>query len=88
MSSDASDGRTNCEPDNDATEHATENQNDRGRSGQATSVDRTGVSNADYTTQSHKFTEREHRTGLRRVANHASWRAVYRACHVEVGIDG
>lgn len=82
----ASDGRTNCEPDNDATEQANGFKNDRGRSGQATSVERP-VSNDTYTSQSHKFTEREHRTGLRRVADHASWRAVYRACHVEVGCE-
>jgi len=81
MSSDASDGRTNYEPDNDAT---TSRKNDsRDRSGQA--IPAATSSNEKYTTDSHKSTERTHRTGLRRVENHASWRAVYAACHVGVG---
>lgn len=86
MSVDESDGTTKSEPTNDDPEQATQAKNDRGRSGQATSVDRP-VSNDTYTTQSHKFTEQEHRTGLRAAENHASWRAVYRACHVGVGVD-
>lgn len=81
MSSDASDGRTNYEPDNDAT---TQDENDsRGRSGQATPA--ATSSDEKYTSDSHKSTERTHRTGLRRADNHASWRAVYAACHVGVG---
>ena len=84
MSSDASDGRTNYEPDNDAT---TQHENDgRDRSGQATPATGTS-SNDEYTRQSHKSTERTHRTGLRRADNHASWRAVYAACHVGVGMN-
>ena len=82
MSLHESDGRTNYQPDNDAT---TQRENDgRDRSGQATPATGTS-SNAKYTTDSHKSTERTHRTGLRRVENHASWRAVYAACHVGVG---
>jgi hypothetical protein len=84
MSVDESDGRINSQPDNDGTEATQRNKNDRGRSGQATPVERP-VSNDTYSSQSHKFTERTHRSGLRRADNHASWREVYRACHVGVG---
>lgn len=79
------DGRTNYEPNNGDSEHATESKNDRGRSGQATPVERP-VSNDTYQRQSHKFTEQQPRTGLRAAENHESWRGVYRACHVGVGM--
>ena len=86
MSVDAPDGTTKSEPTNAETEQATEAKNDRGRSGQATPVDRR-VSNDTFTSQRHKFTEQGNRTGLREVDEHASWRDVYRACHVGVGVD-
>ena len=86
MAFDGPDGTTKSEPTNADTEATQQLQNDRGRSGQATSVERP-VSNDTYNTQSHKFTEQEHRIGLRTVEEHASWRDVYRACHVGVGVD-
>jgi len=86
MSADRSDGTTKSNAVNTETEATQRTKNDRGRSGQATPVDRR-VSNDTFTSQRHKFTEREHRTGLRRIDDHASWRAVYRACHIGVGID-
>ena len=45
------------------------------------------VSNATFDRQSFKLTDGR-RTGLRATDDHASWQAVYRACHVGVGIDG
>lgn len=86
MSVKETDGNTKSERDNADTDAIEKLNNDRGRSGQATSVERP-VSNDTYTAQSHKFTEQQHRTGLRAAENHASWRAVYRACHVAVGLD-
>ena len=81
-----SDGNTKSKPTNADTDATQDTKNDRGRSGQATSVDRPN-SNETYTSQRHKFTEQEDRTGLRAAENHASWREVYRACHVGVGVD-
>ncbi|UXF50889.1 MAG: hypothetical protein HQRvContig02_41 [Haloquadratum phage sp.] len=86
MSVDAPDGTTKSEPTNADTDATQERNNDRGRSGQATPVERP-VSNDTNDVQSHKFTEQEHRTGLRRVEHHESWRAVYAACHVGVGLN-
>ena len=85
MSRDASDGTTKSKPTNADTDATQRNKNDRGRSGQATSVDRP-VSNDTYQRQSHKFTEQQPRTVLRAAENHESWRGVYRACHVGVGM--
>jgi hypothetical protein len=44
------------------------------------------VSNAINERHVYKRTDR--RTGLRQTDDHASWRQVYRHCHVGVGIDG
>ena len=86
MSVDAPDGTTKSEPTNADTDATQEIKTDRGRSGQATPVERP-ISNDTNDVQSHKFTEQEYRTGLRTADDHASWRDVYRACHVGVGVD-
>jgi len=44
------------------------------------------LSDDDYSTQSHNSTDHERRTGLKAAENHASWRAVARACHVDPGL--
>jgi len=87
MSVDEPDGRTNYQPDNGGIDATRQDENDgRDRSGQATPA--TGaVSNDGYTRESHKSTEQTHRSGLRQVDDHASWQAVYRACHVGVGMN-
>jgi len=85
MSDAEPDGRTNTQPENSGIDATPQDENDgRDRSGQATPATGTS-SNDEYTRQSHKSTERTHRTGLRAAENHASWRAVYAACHVGVG---
>jgi hypothetical protein len=85
MSSDSPDGRIKP-PAVDATVDTQDEENGRAESWQAGPSNGT-VSNDEYTRDSHKSTERTHRTGLRRAANHASWREVYRACHVGVGMN-
>lgn len=85
MSSDSSDGRIKP-PAVDATVDTQDVENGRAESWQAGPSNGTS-SNDEYTRQSHKSTERAHRTGLRGADNHASWRAVYAACHVGVGMN-
>jgi hypothetical protein len=85
MSSDSSDGRIKP-PAVDDTADTQDEENGRAESWQA-GPSNGEVSNEKYTRQSHKSTEQQHRTGLRRAANHASWRQVYAACHVGVGMN-
>ena len=85
MSDAAPDGRTKPERDDDRPQ-TQDDENGRAESWQAGPSKR-NVSNATYTTQSFKLTDGRRRTGLRTIDNHASWREVYRACHVGVGVD-
>ena len=60
-----------------------EHTSGRGRSGEATPPHRS-IRNATYTRDFHKDSER---TGLKATDRHATWREVYHACHVGVGVD-
>lgn len=84
MSIDESDGRTKHQRDDDIPETHDE-ENGRAESWQA-GPSKGNVSNATFDRQSFKLTDAR-RTGLRATEQHASWREVYRACHVGVGID-
>jgi len=78
------DDRTKHSHDDDTPE-THRRKNGRAESWQA-GPSNNDVSNATYSSQSFKLTD-DRRTGLRTTDNHASWREVYRACHVGVGVD-
>ena len=78
-----SDGTT--KPDAcDATDSTQDAENGRAESWQAGPSSKE-LSNATYTGDIHKPTDC--RTDIRTTDAHASWREVYRACHVGVGMN-
>lgn len=78
------DGRTKPTADDD-TLQTQDDENGRAESWQAGPSNK-DVSNVTYSSYSFKLTDRR-RTGLRTTDRHASWREVYYACHVEVGVN-
>lgn len=80
----SNDGRTKRTRD-DERPQAHEHENGRVESWQADPS--TGaVSNVTFDRHGFKLTD-DRRTGLRTTDDHASWREVYAACHVGVGVD-
>ena len=67
------------------TPQAHENENGRAESWQA-GPSRRNVRNDRYASHSHKHSDGR-RTGLKATDDHATWRQVYRHCHVGVGMN-
>jgi len=68
----------------DGSVQTTEQPCERGRSGEATPSRQNDDRNTTYHRDVYKDSER---TGLKATDRHATWREVYHACHVGVGVD-